>query len=261
MNLTTLQSQFAKALNYQTSGKVCDIVEDQFSADERIQIYRNNFIVSLSEVLSITYPMVEALLGKACFAQIARQHVLTHPLMAGQVAHYGEGFMNTISLFEQVMVQVPYCREVARFEWELDIARQTQRERLPNPELAPLTQLAEINADQQAELVFHLHSGCRRFTSDYAVFDLFTAIQDQEFEQLNINQPQTGVILVDANGSVLCHKLDTNTFQLLGYLAHKQTLGAIPPFLLASLSQLMLLDLLAGFTLQKSQGENHDRDD
>ena len=77
MNLATLQSQFAKALHYQALGEDCDIASDEFTADERMQIYRNNFIVSLSEVLSATYPMVEALLGKECFEQMARQHVLT----------------------------------------------------------------------------------------------------------------------------------------------------------------------------------------
>ncbi|MDG2898591.1 putative DNA-binding domain-containing protein, partial [Vibrio parahaemolyticus] len=51
MNLATLQSQFAKALHYQALGEDCDIASDEFTADERIQIYRNNFIVSLSEVL------------------------------------------------------------------------------------------------------------------------------------------------------------------------------------------------------------------
>ncbi|MDG3399591.1 DNA-binding domain-containing protein, partial [Vibrio parahaemolyticus] len=72
MKLATLQNQFAKALHYQALGDDCDIASDQFTADERMQIYRNNFIISLSEVLSATYPMVEALLGETCFAQIAR---------------------------------------------------------------------------------------------------------------------------------------------------------------------------------------------
>ncbi|MGU3843968.1 HvfC/BufC family peptide modification chaperone, partial [Vibrio diabolicus] len=52
MKLATLQSQFAKALHYQALGEECDIVSDKFTADERIQIYRNNFIISLSEVLA-----------------------------------------------------------------------------------------------------------------------------------------------------------------------------------------------------------------
>lgn len=63
MKLATLQDQFAKALHYQALGDDCDIASGQFTADERMQIYRNNFIISLGEVLSATYPMVEELLG------------------------------------------------------------------------------------------------------------------------------------------------------------------------------------------------------
>nr|WP_319535793.1 DNA-binding domain-containing protein [uncultured Vibrio sp.] len=251
MNLATLQSQFAKALHYQASGEECDIAGDFFSADERIQIYRNNFIISLSEVLSATYPMVEALVGEVCFAQIARQHVLNHPLEEGRVAHYGESFYDTIKLFENVTSQVPYSPEVARFEWEMDLTRQAQREQLPTTELTPLNKLAEINTDQQPQLIFHVHNGVRSFESRYAVFDLFTAIQRQHFEQLDINLSQCGAISLKRNGDVLCHVLEIEAYQLLRCLESKLSLGDIAQPLLPHLNTLMLLDLIEGFTVQQ----------
>ncbi|MDF4886808.1 DNA-binding domain-containing protein, partial [Vibrio parahaemolyticus] len=190
MNLATLQSQFAKALHYQALGEDCDIASDTFTADERMQIYRNNFIVSLSEVLSATYLMVEALLGEECFEQIARQHVLSYPLEEGNVVHYGEGFQDTIMQFSQVIAQAPYSPEVARFEWHIDLARQAQYEQSNAAELKPLALLGEVSEEQQPTLVLHLKKGCRSFDSNYAVFDLFSAIQTGQFEQLNINQLQ-----------------------------------------------------------------------
>ncbi|WP_319553370.1 DNA-binding domain-containing protein [uncultured Vibrio sp.] len=250
MNLATLQSQFAKALHYQTSGEECNITADQFSADERIQIYRNNFVISLSEVLSTTYPILEALLGKECFAQMARQHVLHHPLQEGQVAHYGEGFYNTIKLFENVTSQVPYSMEVARFEWEMDLARQAQRERLANAELIPLTQLDQVKPDQQPRLIFHLPNGVRSFESRYAVFDLFTAIQSQHFEQIDITVSQCGVISLKKSGDALCYALEIEAYQLLRCLESKLSLGDIAQPLLTHLNTLMLLNLIDGFTLQ-----------
>lgn len=249
MNLATLQSQFAKALHYRASGEECNITGNRFDADERIQIYRNNFIISLSDVLSATYPMLEALLGKECFEQIARQHVLTHPLTEGQVAHYGESFQDTLTLFAQVITQAPYSPEVARFEWEIDLVRQAQREQLPDTDLIPLTRLSEVNADQQSELIFHLHPGCRAFESRYAVFDLFTAIQRQDVDQLDINLSQYGFISADMYGGVLCRSLDIKTFQLVRCLEQLQPLDDIPQSLLAGLNHLMQLNLINGFTL------------
>ncbi len=253
MNLANLQSQFARALCYQASGETCNVIGDRFSADEHLQIYRNNFIISLTEVLSATYPMVEALLGKECFAQIARHHVLNHPLTEGQVAHYGAGFAETIKLFDQVTARAPYASEVARFEWQIDFTRQTQAEQLLGAEVIAVTQLANIPTNQQSNLVFHLRSGCHGFESNYAVFDLFAAIQNQQFEQLDINQPQCGFILVDVSGGVACHRLDLETFQLLTCLEQKQPLGEIQPPLLGHLNPLMQLDLINGFSLQRHE--------
>lgn len=250
MNLATLQNQFAKALHYQALGEDCDIASDKFTADERMQIYRNNFIVSLSEVLSATYPMVEALLGEECFEQIARQHVLSYPLKEGNVVHYGEGFQDTIMQFSQVIAQVPYSPEVARFEWHIDQARQAQYEQSNAAELKPLALLGEVSEEQQPALVLHLKKGCRSFDSNYAVFDLFSAIQTGQFEQLNITQLQQGVISIQANGEALCHALDADVFQLLQCLEQKQSLSEIPEVLLAHLNRIMALDIVDGFTLQ-----------
>ncbi|EHI5142941.1 putative DNA-binding domain-containing protein [Vibrio alginolyticus] len=250
MNLATLQSQFAKALHYQALGEDCDIASDTFTADERMQIYRNNFIVSLSEVLSATYPMVEALLGEECFEQIARQHVLSYPLEEGNVVHYGEGFQDTIMQFSQVIAQAPYSPEVTRFEWRIDLARQAQYEQSNAAELKPLALLGEVSEERQPTLVLHLKKGCRSFDSNYAVFDLFSAIQTGQFEQLNINQLQQGVISIQANGEALCHALDADVFQLLQCLEQKQSLSEIPEVLLAHLNRIMALDIVNGFTLQ-----------
>ena len=250
MNLATLQSQFAKALHYQALGEDCDIASDEFTADERMQIYRNNFIVSLSEVLSATYPIVEALLGEECFEQMARQHVLTYPLEEGNVAHYGEGFQDTIMQFSQVIAQAPYSPEVARFEWHIDLARQAQCEQSNAAELKPLALLGGVSEEQQPALILHLKKGCRSFDSSYAVFDLLSAIQTGQFEQLNINQLQQGVISIQANGEALCHALDANVFQLLQCLEQQLSLSEIPEVLLAHLNSIMALDLVDGFTLK-----------
>ncbi|MGR5354081.1 HvfC/BufC N-terminal domain-containing protein [Vibrio sp. DNB22_19_2] len=250
MNLANLQSQFAKALHYQALGEDCDIASEEFTAEERMQIYRNNFIVSLSEVLSATYPMVEALLGEECFKQIARQHVLTSPLEEGNVVHYGEGFQDTIMQFNQVIDQAPYCPEVARFEWYIDLARQTLFEEPRSAKIKPLALLGQVSEELQPALVLHLKQGCRSFASDYAVFDLFSAIQTGQFEQLNINQLQQGAISIQANGEALCHALDADLFQLLQCLEQKLSLSVIPKVLLAHLNSIMALDLVDGFTLK-----------
>ncbi|MDF2155814.1 DNA-binding domain-containing protein [Vibrio sp. CAU 1672] len=250
MKLATLQRQFSKALHYQISGQECDITGGQFSADERIQVYRNNFIISLSEILSATYPMLEALLGQECFAQVARQHVLSHPLQEGNVVHYGEGLADTLMQFGQVMAQAPYSREVARFEWVIDLARQAQYEHRTNKQQQPLPQLAQVTQAHHPRVVLQLCSGCKSFASDYAVFDLFAAMQHQQFEQLNLNQPQQGAISIQPSGTARCLKLTTDAFRLLRRIEQRQSLGEIPSELLKQLDQMLTLGLVDGFILR-----------
>ncbi|MDG2682359.1 DUF2063 domain-containing protein, partial [Vibrio parahaemolyticus] len=92
--------------------------------------------------------------------------------------------------------------------------------------------------------------GCKCFDAHYAVFDLFAAVRTQQFDQLNINQLQQGVIRVEPNGEALCFALDDEAYQLLASLEQKQCLSDIPEPLLAHLNHIMTLDLIEGFTLQ-----------
>ncbi|MFA0308871.1 DNA-binding domain-containing protein, partial [Vibrio splendidus] len=85
-SLANVQSEFANALRYQNNGEHCDIVSDHFTDGQRIQIYRNNFVISLSEVLAATYPLTEMLVGEECFQQMARLHVLSYPSTSGDVS-------------------------------------------------------------------------------------------------------------------------------------------------------------------------------
>ena len=155
-----------------------------------------------------------------------------------------------IVLAMMISEAAPYSPEVARFEWHIDLARQAQYEQPNAAQLKPLALLGEVSEEQQPALVLHLKQGCRSFDSSYAVFDLFRAIQTGQFEQLNINQLQQGVISIQANGEALCHALDADVFQLLQCLEQKQSLSEIPEVLLAHLNSIMALDLIDGFTLK-----------
>ena len=66
--LAELQEQFVRTLHYQANGESCDISAHAVGAEQQVQIYRNNFILGLSDALSATYPIVLELVGEECFA-------------------------------------------------------------------------------------------------------------------------------------------------------------------------------------------------
>ncbi|WP_394128204.1 DNA-binding domain-containing protein [Vibrio hepatarius] len=249
VSLAKLQQTFATALHYQASGEVCNIASDTFTADERMQIYRNNFVVSLSEVLAATYPMVSALVGEECFNQMARQHVLNNPLSSGDVSHYGEHFSDSISHFPAVVEAAPYAAEVARFEWCIDLAQQQQGQISLSNQLLPLAKLAELEPAQQTSIHLHLLPGMVLFQSCYAVYSLQKAIADNQFDDLQLHQAEQGFICCSAQGEVWTQKLDSNAFDLLQYLHSGCTLGEIPPEQLQHINLIFDSNVIAGFTL------------
>ncbi|MDE1230849.1 DNA-binding domain-containing protein [Vibrio aestuarianus] len=254
-SLADVQTQFAQALHYQASADDCHIVSDHFSAEQRIQVYRNNFIISLSEVLQTTYPMLEALVGEECFAGLARQHVLTHPLLEGNVTHYGQGFDQTVNQFPAVVEAAPYASEVARFEWANDLVQQRYAN-APARACQPLTQLATIEEEKHSQIILHLKAGVIAFDSPYALFALQKAIQTEQFAELDIHRQQRGVIACNEDGSPWCQALEQGAYQLLLLVQQNQPLGLIEAPLLAHLNTLLALNLIAGFTLTDTKDDS-----
>ncbi len=247
LTLSQLQANFANALHYQAGGEDCDIASNHFSAEQRIQIYRNNFIISLQEVLAATYPVTLALLGEECFNQVARHHVLNQPLEQGDVTHYGDQFDTSLNAFSQVQSAAPYINAIAKFEWKMDQLRYANNDASPR---YPLEALAELDVELHAQVAFTLHKTVELFTSDYAVFTLHHAVKHHELEGLDIHNQESGVIACGLDGSPWHKALDNNSFQLLQKIQLQYSLSEIPPEELVSLNELINLQLISGFNLK-----------
>ena len=246
-SLADVQSEFANALRYQNSGEHCDIVSDHFTDEQRIQIYRNNFVISLSEVLAATYPLTEMLVGEECFQQMARQHVLSYPSTSGDVSGYGEHFEQTIHAFPAVIEAAPYLAEVALYEWQKDSLVRCVSE--SHVDQRPLSRLADVPQEQQGALVFHLKDSITLVNSSYTIIALEQAIYQQQLDGLDIKQPEFGVLIQAENSQVDSHRLTQESHQLLTELQSGQTLSAIDPLLLQHLNTVMALNVISGFSI------------
>ncbi|WP_333919159.1 HvfC/BufC N-terminal domain-containing protein [Vibrio crassostreae] len=246
-SLANVQSEFANALRYQNNGEHCDIVSDHFTDEQRIQIYRNNFVISLSEVLAATYPLTEMLVGEECFQQMARQHVLSYPSTSGDVSGYGEHFEQTIHAFPAVIEAAPYLAEVALYEWQKDSLVRCVSE--SHVDQRPLSCLADVPQEQQGALVFHLKGSITLVNSRYTMIALEQAIYQQQLDGLDINQPEFGVLIRAENSQIESHCLTQESHQLLTELQSGQTLAEIDPSLLQHLNTVMALNVISGFSI------------
>lgn len=258
LSLSELQTTFSKALHYQASGDECDIVADHFTADERLQIYRNNFIIGLSEVITLTYPCVLSLVGKDCFNGLARKHVLISPLMEGDVASYGEGFAETIESVDSVIQSVPYLSDIARFEWTIDNCNQKHNNPTPAANLYSFDQLHEFSSKEQENITLSLYSTLTLISSNFSIFSIRKAIKNNCFEKLVIDKPEQGIVYVLSKDEILIEKLTSDEYLLLEQIAKGYSIGQIDQYLLAHLQKLISLNLFVGFQINKQSGEHND---
>lgn len=248
MSLNQLQSQFALALRYKGSADNCNIKNDHFSADERMQIYRNNFVISLSEVLGACYPITMKLVGDECFQAMARQHITEQPPESGNVITYGEGFVETVSQLDNIVSVVPYLMDVMTLEWLVDDLSRSSEAAI-DASLEPLVNMQRVADVLHGNLVFHVKQQVHIIESDYAIASLFHAINQGNIDNLNIHQPENVLVAKTTPGSPLIYTLSATEYELLRELRLHKPLKLIESSLLTVLAKLFELEILAGFTL------------
>jgi hypothetical protein len=144
-----------------------EIFEGEFSAAERVQIYRRNTVVTLTEALAACYPTVQSLVGEEFFRHAAEQYILLNPPTSGNLHDFGSALAPFLAHFTPAQ-SLPYLPDVARLEW----ARQLSYHANDTLALEIETLKAVSPADLEA-LCFAQHPATRLISSAYPIFDIW----------------------------------------------------------------------------------------
>ncbi|MDD1795657.1 DNA-binding domain-containing protein [Enterovibrio sp. ZSDZ42] len=177
-DLASLQRQFGDALHYQPHE--LPVEHGVTSPDALLQVYRNNFVMTLSECLTVVYPVVKALVGDVCFDAIARQHVLHTQMKDACVDRYGEGFNHTITAIPNIIEAVPYLADIATLEWHI----QTVNQAVVPPAPFPVDALALVPPEEFGDIHLHVSPAAKIIQSDFAISQIWDAVTRQDEEQL-----------------------------------------------------------------------------
>jgi hypothetical protein len=116
-SLRELQRAFARALTEPPSPQAAAlVVAAGIPAERRLQVYRNNFLVTLQGALAAVYPVVRRLVGEGFFDHVARRYAREVPSTAGDIHAYGASFPLYLAQLPQTQ-GLPYLPDVARLEW------------------------------------------------------------------------------------------------------------------------------------------------
>lgn len=110
-------SEFVAAIFDPHSGPPSDVTSNTSRHPmRRFNVYRNNVLSSLSDVLEAYFPVVTRLVGEEFFRAMAREYIRTNPPTSPILSRYGEDFPSFINQFEPVC-DLPYLGDVACLEW------------------------------------------------------------------------------------------------------------------------------------------------
>jgi len=178
---------------------------------QRFAVYRNNVIVSLTDALADSFPVVQALVGDDFFVAMAREFIRTHPPSSPVLVWYGAEFPDFIYNFPPAS-SVPYLADVARLEW-MRVAAWHAADTPPMAQEALTAWLA--NGDALAQTTIELHPSLSTFRSQFPVASLWAAHQHETVNLSHIDLAVSeAVVLMRQNMRVdmTCFDYHTVTF-------------------------------------------------
>lgn len=149
------------------------ILENGIPAPERLQIYRNNTFILLTDALSETFPVIRKLVGCDFFEAMAKVFIGENPPLSPSLIGYGDTFADFIDGFEPAG-GLPYLGDVARLEWAWSEAYHAADAQVLDPQT-----LSRVPPERMGDIAFHLHPSARLLTSPFPVVAIWQDNQDE----------------------------------------------------------------------------------
>jgi hypothetical protein len=219
--LRELQQSIARGILTDAAEPLADAIRaDGLPFGKRLQVYRNNTFISLTEALKATYPVVNALVGEKFFTTAARTHIAAEPPRAPRLAEYGAGFADFLAGYGPAR-SLPYLPDVARLEWAINEAYHAPDDRGLTPQ-----SLSSVPQELFPSLCFKVRSSARLLHAQYRVDHLWDAHQPGgSLETLDIAGDRRLLVYRPADDVELM-TLNAGGFALLLEIARGATLEA-----------------------------------
>jgi len=220
--LRELQRDFARAVYDEHPAVVECVCEGQFSAVQRVQIYRNNVNETLTAALADVFPVVQKLVGLGFFGYAVNEYLYGHRPLSPNLHDFGGAFGDFLSTFAPAAT-LAYLPDVARLEW----ARHRALHAADAPPFDPAA-LALLPTGHLPDLHFTLHPSAQLLQSDHPVMRIVEVNQDQYTGDMKIDFDAGGaqVLVIRRNLEVSVERLPSGDYALLHALHQNRPLEA-----------------------------------
>ena len=180
--LSQIQQRFVAAvLQHEPATLATLLAGDIQRSAARATIYINNHHIGLRTALAAVYPVLQRLLGAACFELLARRYVALQPKLSGNICDFG-GSLSDLIAETDGLLELPYLADVARLEWlRHQVFHAADHESaLESEQLLSLSSLAELDDSALARLRLRLHASAQLFQSRWPVLDIWQSNHELE---------------------------------------------------------------------------------
>jgi len=194
--LPDLQDNFIKEILFSDSAVLPEIKTDgKITPEQRMQIYRNNTFVILTDNLKGTFPATVALGSEEFFCYLAHEFIKKHPPLSGDMNSYGSqlpAFMRLSGLTEKH----PFLADLAELEW----LRQESYMAADADAFQPESLDSFITEDFR-KLGFVLHPSLRLLRSGFPVIKLWKLGKGQAaIEDINLDAGENALVFRRGDG-------------------------------------------------------------
>ena len=216
-SLRDLQTTCYQAFTNNDSTVLLPMVRDNgVAAEQRVAIYQNNYREIYRKTLAASFPVIEGLVGEACFEGLASKYTRTHPSRCGDLQRFGEDFPAFLDRTYGDS-RFRYLPGVSELEWALEEVH-LERDELP----LAISEFVRFNEDDYGNLVFTARRAVRLLQSRYPVLSIWQANQPGSTAHVDLNRGGENVAVIRRGNDLQMHLLDEATFSL----ASELTLGA-----------------------------------
>ena len=226
--LREIQEQFARHLQgLPTNPDIAKQVKfNQLNNVNRLQVYQNNFRLSLTSNLAAIYPVVEKLVGDKFFKYCCHEFIKNHPSEQGNLHEYGSELAQFLTDFEAAQ-SLLYLPDMARFEWAY---HQVFHEASANK--LDLQLLQQVEEQDYSRIIFSLHPATRLMKSKFPLVKIWQANQENEPDSIELNTKDYFFLIGRRNKENIFQTLELIDFDFLNLIAAGLTLGDISERLL-----------------------------
>ena len=160
----------------------------KLSSSERLDIYYNNTVLGLTDILATTYPVLKKIVGENFFRTLVRFYIETFSQISGNRHKYGEELASFLSEYEPA-VSYPYLSDVAAIEWAYFQA--TIADDVAALDFNRLTDLISAYPNFNVSL----HPGVHYIELNYNALEIWQEHQKNRIEILELQKTQQTVLI------------------------------------------------------------------